>query len=182
MLWEVLDVLRRLSKGPLQCCKASLLLGRVAWVCCLTISKEWSYSESCCQEQHCCTTRTELRSCFTFWIWCVYSKFYTHLGFAWEVWRVPHKNRSNRNFLFLFFFVSLTIIELPIFKPHTTLTDRPPVPGSAAAFRHVSGVVGYIANKDQRTCDAGWPEQLLSRCLWITECGWRRIAAAKPPR
>lgn len=72
---------------------------------------------------------------------------------------------GQTEFLWFCFFVSLTILELPIFKPHTTLTDRPLVPSSAAAFRHVSGVVGYIANKDQRTCDAGWPEQLLSRCL-----------------
>lgn len=123
-----------LRTDPLQLHKASLSLGRVASACCLTISKEWSYWKSCCQQQHSCTNRTErTKSCSTLWMWCVYSEFYTRL--AWEVWRVPHKNRSNRNFFV--FFVSLTSLEL---KPHTTLTDSPLVPGSAAAIRHVSGL------------------------------------------
>lgn len=59
--------------------------------------------------------------------------------FAKEVSRVRHRNRSDRN-LFGFFLVSLTIPELPVLEPHTTLTDSPLGPQFSSSYRHVSGM------------------------------------------
>lgn len=83
----------------------SLSSERMAWACCLTISKEWNYSESGCHDQHRHATRTERRSCSACCIWCVCSKFYTRLGFCKRgLMCTPQK--SVKPWLFVFFGVS----------------------------------------------------------------------------
>lgn len=189
LLWEVLDMLfvhRWLWKAPLQWNKPSLSLASMAWACCLTISEEWSYSTSHCQEQHGCATRTERRR-KAFWK-CTWERYivhaalcYTYFTFIWEDWRSPHESRETA-----IPFSSVTIPCSP-YSPHfqtthSTLIDSP-LDSSLLQqpFNMFHSVVGNMANTDERTCDAGWQGVLWSRCLWITEYGWRHAAAAKPP-
>lgn len=47
------------------------------------------------------------------------------------------------------FLVSLTIPELPVVGPHTTLTDSPLGPRFCCSYLTCFGDVGYIANEGQ---------------------------------
>lgn len=182
LFWEVLDTLfvhRWLWKAPLQWSKPSLSLASMAWACCLTISKRVELQHQAlprtallCHEDK--EEEKGLLPCLLYvgeiYSMCACNRFYNHFAFGWEVWRWPHVNRSNRNSFF-----SVTVLALPIPPPHfqtthSTLIDGPLDPGLLQQpFNMFHRVVGDMANKDERTCDAGWPGELLSRCLWITE-------------
>lgn len=79
--------------------------------------------------------------------------------------------------------ISSNVIPFRQFQTtRSAMIDGPLDPGILKQpFDMFQSIVGDMANMDERICDAGWPGELWSRCLWITEYCWRFAAVAKPP-
>ena len=167
LLWEVLarlSVHRWLWKAPLQWNKPSLSLASMARACCLTISEELRH-QALPRTARTAMSSVCKRRAVRGWGQQILHSF----DFHFKVWRLPHENRSNFNSFFHHYHSTLPPYSL--FSNHTLLVDwRPVGPWSPEQpYGMFHRVVGDMASMDERTCDAGWPGELWSRCLWITE-------------
>lgn len=100
-----------------------------------------------------------------------------------EVWCSPHENRWNHS----------TISQISSLLSNDWRPIGPQSPQQP--FNMFHGVVGNMANMDERTCDAGWPGELQSRAPELQSAAegallqlnhlirswWLHLAGISPP-